>query len=225
MQGRFLSREFAHQLLDFESITHGINFVDMLISLFLVTMIGVIIGQTYKKVQTGINYSTEFKYTIILTGIIVTIIMAVVGSNIARAFSLVGALSIIRFRTAVRSPLDITFIFFSIAMGLCLGSRFYITAILSTSWFVSFVLIFNFLQGRFKTTSESVICKLELLGEDLDTFKSDIQELKSFEIISYTPNEKSSEVLVAFYDVSTRVLEQRLQSMSYLGYKKFIFNS
>jgi hypothetical protein len=74
-------------------------------------------------------------------GIIVSVIMLIIGSNIARAFSLVGALSIIRFRTAVKNPMDVGYLFFSMAVGMACGTQFYDIAIVTT-FFISAVIIF-----------------------------------------------------------------------------------
>jgi len=74
-------------------------------------------------------------------GIIVSVIMLIIGSNIARAFSLVGALSIIRFRTAVKNPMDVGYLFFSMAVGMACGTQFYGIAIVTT-FFISAVILF-----------------------------------------------------------------------------------
>lgn len=166
MQERFLSREFLHQLLDYEVLTHGINFVDMLLSMILATIIGLITGWTYRKVQFGVNYSKNFEVTIVMIAIVVTMIMAVVGSNIARAFSLVGALSIVRFRTAVRSGLDITFIFFSVGIGLCLGSRFFVTAIFCCLWFNMLALVLKAFMTKGSEKNQCIVLKTQI-SEDL----------------------------------------------------------
>ena len=67
-----------------------------------------------------------------MMGMIVSLIMLVVGSNIARAFALVGALSIIRFRNAIKETRDVGFIFFAMAIGMAIGTRFYSLAVVAT---------------------------------------------------------------------------------------------
>lgn len=168
MQERFLSRRFIHQLLDYETFTHGINFVDMAVSLLLATILGIWVARTYRKTQRGVNYSANFEVSTVLICVIVTVIMAVVGSNIARAFSLIGALSIIRFRTAVRSAVDITFIFFAVALGLCVGSRFWITALFSTLWFVTLCRFLVIRTSKRMEQDRQMLVKARVIQENFD---------------------------------------------------------
>jgi uncharacterized membrane protein YhiD involved in acid resistance len=70
--------------------------------------------------------------TLVMMGMIVSVVMLVVGSNLARAFSLVGALSIVRFRNAVKETRDVGYIFFAMAIGMATGTRFYVLAAVAT---------------------------------------------------------------------------------------------
>lgn len=91
-----------------------------------------VISLAYRFTHKGPEYSQSFVQTLVLTGLVTTLIMIVIGSNIARAFSLVGALSIIRFRNAVKETRDVGFIFFAMAIAMACGTRFYSLAILAT---------------------------------------------------------------------------------------------
>ena len=102
---------------------------DMTVSSAVITMLvavafGVAIGFTYYKTQEE-NYQRSMAVTLLMLPIILSVIILFVGSNIARAFSLAGTLSIIRFRSAPGDPKDIGFIFFDIAAGLACGVGFY----------------------------------------------------------------------------------------------------
>jgi hypothetical protein len=70
--------------------------------------------------------------TVVLMAMVVGVIMLVIGSNIARAFTLVGALSIVRFRNAVKETRDVGYIFFAMAVGMACGTRFYLLAVIAT---------------------------------------------------------------------------------------------
>lgn len=87
-------------------------------------LFGVVIASTYYKTQTE-NYQQSFAVTLFMLPVILTVIILFVGSNIARAFSLAGTLSIIRFRSAPGDPKDIGFVFFDIAAGLACGVGLY----------------------------------------------------------------------------------------------------
>ena len=100
--------------------------------LIYATLLCSFIALTYRICHRGVSYSSTFAHTLILLGVVVTMIMMVVGSNLARAFALVGALSVIRFRTAVKDPKDTGFMFFSMGVGMAVGTKFYSVALMTT---------------------------------------------------------------------------------------------
>jgi hypothetical protein len=101
---------------DTTALTFGNAVLTILISLAL----GAAISLTYMKTSPG-SYSQSFTLTMVLLPVIVAIIILLIGSNVARAFSLAGAFSIIRFRSAPGDPKDITFVLFTMASGLACG--------------------------------------------------------------------------------------------------------
>lgn len=96
----------------------------------LSALLSVGVGLVYRRVHTEAGYSQALAHSFVLMSMITALIMLIIGSNIARAFSLVGALSIIRFRTAIKSPQDVAFLFFAMAIGMACGTRFYSVAVL-----------------------------------------------------------------------------------------------
>lgn len=104
------------------------------VALTIVTsfVLALIVGWTYQKTYRGTSYSQSYVHTLVLMSMVVAVIMLIIGSNIARAFTLVGALSIIRFRNAVKDTRDVGFIFFAMAVGMACGTRFYLVGIVST---------------------------------------------------------------------------------------------
>jgi hypothetical protein len=99
----------------------------------------------YRFTHKSPNYSQSFVQTLVLTGMVTSLIMIVIGSNIARAFSLVGALSIIRFRNAVKETRDVGYIFFAMAIAMACGTRFYGVAVLAT-FLINAILILMYLS-------------------------------------------------------------------------------
>ena len=95
------------------------------------TILVLIISFTYIKTHKGPTYSQFFIHTFFIMGLATAAIMMIIGSNIARAFTLVGALSIIRFRTAVKVPRDTGFIFLTIVAGMASGTGFYLVVFLT----------------------------------------------------------------------------------------------
>lgn len=101
---------------------------DMLLSFVLAQFVAWLYVWTHR----GLSYSRNMVHSIVLLGMIVTMVMLVVGDSIARAFGLVGALAIIRFRTVVRDARDTTFIFLALAVGIAIGAQHEMVAITGT---------------------------------------------------------------------------------------------
>ena len=124
--------QFLKDLGLFRAPTVPFNVIDVVVAVCLAFILSLFIGKLYKSTHYGISYSQSFVQTIIIMSTVVSLIMLIIGSNIARAFSLVGALSIIRFRNAVKESRDIGFMFFAMAIGMACGTRFYLAAIFGT---------------------------------------------------------------------------------------------
>lgn len=99
------------------SITSG----QIILNLIVALISGFLISLFYRWTYSGAGYSNRFVHSLILITMITSIIILVIGNNLARAFGLVGAMSIIRFRTAVKDTHDIVFIFFALSTGLAAG--------------------------------------------------------------------------------------------------------
>jgi len=104
-----------------ENIT-GVTILDMVIALVLAFCLGVFIFFVYKKTFRGVMYSASFGVTLIALTMISTLVILAVTSNVVLSLGMVGALSIVRFRTAIKEPLDIAFLFWSIAVGIVLAA-------------------------------------------------------------------------------------------------------
>ena len=105
--------------------------MDVVLVLTLSFLTSAFIGWIYQITHRGTSYTQSYVFTLVLNGMVVALVMLVVGSNVARAFSMVGALSIIRFRNAVKETRDVGFIFFTMAIGMAVGTRFYSLAIVA----------------------------------------------------------------------------------------------
>lgn len=162
------------EILNFQDLTGTFSVTDVVISLVLSFILTSFIGWLYQKTHKGTSYTQSYVHTLVLMGMVVSIIMLIVGSNIARAFSLVGALSIIRFRNAVKETRDVGFIFFAMAIGMATGTKFYLLAVIATV-IISLVIL---LMNRFDWFSRRMsgqILKIHLDNdEDYETLFNDI---------------------------------------------------
>jgi len=104
----------------------------VILSLIISFAVGLFLFFMYRKTFTGVIYNRAFNISIVLTALIVTLVMIPISSNVALSLGTLGALSIIRFRTAVKDPKDILFMFWAIAVGILSGAGLYMVAIIGT---------------------------------------------------------------------------------------------
>ena len=151
----------------------SISILDMAISLLLAFCLGVFIFLVYKKTYQGVMYSSSFGVTLIALTMITTLVILAVTSNVVLSLGMVGALSIVRFRTAIKEPLDIAFLFWSIAVGIVLAAGMIPLAVFGSIFIGIILLIF---VNR-KTSVNPYIVVLQC--EDSDSEKQAMRFLES----------------------------------------------
>ena len=107
---------------DFLNNITSVSILDMALALVLAFGLGLFIFLIYKKTYSGVMYSSSFGVTLVALTMITTVVILAVTSNVVLSLGMVGALSIVRFRTAIKEPLDIAFLFWSIAVGIVLAA-------------------------------------------------------------------------------------------------------
>ncbi len=110
----------------------SVSILDMLIAMALAFGLGMFIFLVYKKTYQGVMYSSSFGTTLVALTMITTTIILAISSNVVLSLGMVGALSIVRFRTAIKEPLDIAFLFWSIAVGIVLAAGMIPLAVFSS---------------------------------------------------------------------------------------------
>ncbi|WP_124042207.1 DUF4956 domain-containing protein [Clostridium perfringens] len=131
----------------------SISFLDMFIAMILSFAVGLFIMQVYKKTFKGVMYSSTFAMSLLALTLITTLIIIGVTSNVVLSLGMVGALSIVRFRSAIKEPMDIAFLFWSISEGIVLGAGLIPLAILGAV-FIGIVMV---LFANKKTTDNPYI--------------------------------------------------------------------
>ena len=119
----------------------AISMLDMVLCMLLSFALGLFIFFIYKRCHMGVMYSASFGLTLIALCMITSLLILAVTSNIVLSLGMVGALSIVRFRTAIKEPSDIAFLFWSIASGIVLAAGFIPLAVFG-SIFIGIILIF-----------------------------------------------------------------------------------
>lgn len=147
-----------------QDATDVFGVADVVLVTVLSFLLSLIIARVYQLTYKGVSYTQSYVHTLIMMAMIVSIVMLVIGSNIARAFSLVGALSIVRFRNAVKDTRDVGYIFFAMAIGMACGTRFYLLAIIAT-FIISFILWGMSTLNLFAKEVREQILKIRLPGD------------------------------------------------------------
>lgn len=120
------------------------SWTEIVLNVCLAFLLGLIISTVYKTTHKGMSYSQSFMITLVFVATIVAIVMMIIGNNLARAFALVGALSIIRFRSVVKDTKDLSYIFMSLAAGMAAGTSSYFLAMFGTGFMVVASLVLDF---------------------------------------------------------------------------------
>ncbi len=134
-----LAAFFAEQFANLTPWTVGMGLIFGLV-------VGLIIAFVYKRCYRGVLYSPNFAITLIMMTLVTTPVVMCIGSNIALSMGMVGALSIVRFRTAVKDPLDTAYMFWALTMGILLGAEQFVIALVVVAAIAVILFLINILQ-------------------------------------------------------------------------------
>ncbi|MBO5565465.1 MAG: DUF4956 domain-containing protein [Lachnospiraceae bacterium] len=124
---------------------------DIILNFLIAGVIAAIIYLSYKISHHAALYSRKFNVSLVMLTLITTLVMNVIGNNIALSLGMVGALSIVRFRTAIKDPRDTAYIFWAIAVGICCGVSDYLIALIGSVIIFAFLLLFGVLRDGERT--------------------------------------------------------------------------
>ncbi len=186
----------------FLEMTASFSPLDMVLALGLALVTGLFIYLIYRKTFSGVMYSSGFGVSLIAMSLITTFIILAISSNVVLSLGMVGALSIVRFRTAVKEPMDIAFLFWAIAAGIVIGSGMILLAVCG-SVFIGIILT---LFANKKSTDNPFILVIDCENQEaekrvLDTVS---RSVKKHMVKSKTVSAKGIEL----------TMEVRLKEMS-----------
>lgn len=167
----------------------SVSILDVLMALALAFVIGLFIMQVYKKTFKGVMYSESFGISLIALCLITTLIILAVTSNVVLSLGMVGALSIVRFRSAIKEPIDIAYLFWSIGIGIVIGAGLISLAIIG-SIFIGLVMI---LFVNRKTTNNPYIL---VINCENDNSENDALKLLAKNVQNIMLNQKLYHLLV-----------------------------
>ena len=142
----------------------SVSLLDTALALVLAFLLGLFIFLVYKKCYAGVMYAPSFGVTLIALTLITTLLILAVTSNIVLSLGMVGALSIVRFRTAIKEPMDIAFLFWSISAGIVTGAGLLPLAVLGSL----FIGIFLVLFVNKKSTDNPYILVVSCAGDEAE---------------------------------------------------------
>ena len=144
---------------------NAVSVLDMVLALVLAFGVGLFIFFVYKKTYAGVMYSSGFGVTLVALTMITTLVILAVTSNIVLSLGMVGALSIVRFRTAIKEPLDIAFLFWAIAVGIVLAAGLIPLAVFGSVFIGIILLVF----ANRKDMTHPFIVVIDCDGHDSET--------------------------------------------------------
>ena len=167
---RSILRESIEQL----GLVEHLTVAYILVSLCCAALCGLIIYFVYKIFYRGAVYSENFALLIVMTTVVTAFIVITIGSNLVLSLGMVGALSIVRFRSAVKDPLDVGFLFWGIAVGITSGAGLYPFALIATAA-ISVVYILFTVIGKGKRTFVVVVKYEDAAEEELNKVLGEVK--------------------------------------------------
>ena len=193
----------------------------LLLTLFVALVLCVFLLWVYKFTFKGAVYSSSYTVSLLLTGLVTSLIILPISSNLTLSLGMVGALSIVRYRTAVKDPRDIAFMFWAICIGLTCGAGFFLVALTGTA-FIGIAMIVSFIiQGKI-ITGDPCIAVIRLEPEtSVDELKKKFKKIEVKSIV-YAANyvEVTSELSDIPDENTMKVLREysKIISMSFVKY-------
>ncbi|TDC69064.1 DUF4956 domain-containing protein [Streptomyces hainanensis] len=171
---------------DLQDLSGTFSTTDVIVCLALSFALSMMTGFVYRATHRNVSYSQSFVQTLVIVGMIVALILLVVGSNLARAFSLVGALSVVRFRNAIKETRDVGFIFLVMGLGMACGARFYTLALIGGITVCAVILVMHRFNVFHLNVQRQVVKAQVPAGEDHTAGIEDvlIRYTTEFELVS-----------------------------------------
>lgn len=174
-----------------ESVTE-FSAVDTLIGLLFALIIGLFIFMVYKKTFNGVMYSTGFAMTLVGLALVTTLVIMAVTSNVVLSLGMVGALSIVRFRAAIKEPMEIVYLFWSIAVGIVIGAGMIPLAVIGSAMIGVILILFANRKVHENPYLLILNCKDEKAGESAMNLAD--KAVARFSVKSKTVNESGIEL-------------------------------
>lgn len=196
--------QLAQEIFGQIQIVAPVTSYELTIALAASALLNMAIAKLYAMTHGGYSYSKSFLQAIVLVGVTVALVMVIIGSDIARAFALVGAMSIVRFRTPLKDARDLVFIFAAIAVGMACGVQFHVFAAIFTVFMFAIVLGFHYWRFGDLPTNGYVV-KLRIDGSARESVGELLGELcQRFSVVSVSRTDPNKQIEDVIYEVELR---------------------
>lgn len=192
--------------------------MDILLNVAIAFVLGAFVAISYRRTHRSFNYSVSFVNTLVLLPMITAIVMMVIGNNLARAFGLVGAMSIIRFRTVIKDTRDIAFVFLALAAGMAAGTGYHLIALAGTGAVVLLIILLHL--GSFGSVrSHDLLLRFSLSPDERGSMLHERvfkEHLKKHTLLNINTR-RGGEILELSYFVQLKAPERSREFVRELG--------
>ena len=195
-----------------------IDFGNFFIAIFLSLVLAYLVKLTYIKVGRALNDKNYFSDTFIPLAVITTLVITVIKFSLALSLGLVGALSIVRFRAAIKEPEELVYLFFVISIGLANGANQFLLSIVATIIIIVFLHLRNIFQNKnsYEFSSDANILSVNILDnskKDIDKIIKKIKPNFKYLKLKSANIEKNKSMYVFWYDVEEKKIEGFLNNI------------
>lgn len=187
-----------------QEVIQELSVQQIILNMVIALVLGLVIYLSYRFSHSGAVYSARFNVSLLMMTLITTMIMNVIGNNIALSLGMVGALSIVRFRTAIKDARDTAYIFWCIAVGICCGVSYYALATISTGMIFLVMLV----MGSVKTNNRYLLiihADKEDCAKEIET--TILQEYRGQAVLRVA--NRTAGQLEYIYELTTRMVERK----------------
>ncbi len=178
---------------------------DIALSLIFAFAISLFIVYIYKKTYTGVVYSKAFALCIVMLSMVTALIIRTINSNLALSLGMVGALSIVRFRTAVKEPVDTAFMFWGISAGIMAGAGLYLPGLIG-SLLLGALFFGSYLLGFKSSTRYLLVLKFEE-----EAYENVMKGIKSLDKVKMKSNSAFKDTMELTYEVDIKVKDENMK--------------
>ena len=174
------------------NFVNTLNSSDIFINLSVSFIIGIFIFFIYKKTFQGVLYTQAFNVSLVMVGLVTTLVIMTISTNIVLSLGMVGALSIVRFRTAIKDSMDIVFMFWAISIGIANGAGYFKVSIVGTIFIATVLIILT----RYRDSTSPYLLIIDYKEYSENSVKKYLSEIKAYKVKSKTITRDDTELTI-----------------------------